>query len=81
MVIISLKQGRGGQWNVARAHVTLFSDMPLEAAIVLAKEVAHDEHMRSGRSLRVEMPGVASTLVLARYLEASEICGSHTMAA
>ncbi len=81
MVIISLKPGRTGNWNVTRAHVTLFSDLQLEAAIALAKEVAHDEHLRSGRPLRVEMPGPASTLVLARYLDAPESPANDVMAA
>ncbi|MBB5357274.1 hypothetical protein HDE76_000456 [Rhodanobacter sp. ANJX3] len=81
MVIISLKQGRNGNWNVTRAHITLFSDLQLEAGIALAKEVAYDEHVRSGRPLRVEMPGPASTLVLARYLNASEASSKDVMAA
>jgi hypothetical protein len=81
MVIISLKQGRNGNWNVTRAHVTLFSDLQMEAAIALAKEVAYDEHVRSGRPLRVEMPGPASTLVLARYLDAPEASANDVMAA
>lgn len=81
MVIISLKQGRNGNWNVTRAHVTLFSDLHLEAAIALAKEIAYDEHSRSGRPLRVEMPGPASTLVLARYLDAQEAFGNDVMVA
>ena len=81
MVIISLKQGRKGNWNVTRAHVTLFSDLQLDPAIALAKEVAYDEHLRSGRPIRVEMPGPASTLVLARYLDAPEASANDVMAA
>jgi len=81
MVIISLKQERKGNWSVVRAHVTLFSDMQLDPAIALAKEVAHDEHLRTGRPIRVEMPGPASTLVLARYLDAPEASANHDMAA
>lgn len=68
MVIISLKQAPSGSWSVSRAHIKLFSDLPLESAIALAKEMAHDEHARTRRPLRVEMPGPASTLVLATYL-------------
>jgi len=47
----------------------------------LAKEVAYDEHVRSSRPLRVEMPGPASTLVLARYLDAPEASANDVMAA
>lgn len=67
MVIISLKLSASGRWRVARSHVTLFSDLPLEEAIALAKEVAYDEHVRTRRPTRVEMPGPASTLILQRY--------------
>lgn len=70
MVIISLKQSSStGRWSVARAHVTLFSDLQLENAVTLAKEVAYDEHVRTRRCTCVEMPGAASTLVLQRYGE------------
>jgi hypothetical protein len=81
MVIISLKQAPKGSWSVARAHVSLFSDLQLDAAIALAKEVAHDEHLRTGRPIRVEMPGPASTLVLARYLDRHEASADDVMAA
>ncbi len=72
MVIISLKQSLRGSWSVTRAHVTLFSDLQLDAAITLAKDLAHDEYLRTHRPMRVEMPGPASTLVLARYMDAPE---------
>lgn len=69
MVVISLKQSLAGRWSVTRSHVTLFSDLPLETAVTLAKEVAYDEHVRTRRYTCVEMPGPASTLVLQRYGE------------
>lgn len=67
MVVISLKLSSTGRWSVARSYVTLFSDLQLESAIALAKEVAYDEHTRTRRLTCVEMPGLASTLVLQRY--------------
>jgi len=67
MVIISLKLALTGRWNVMRSHVTLFSDLLLEPAIALAKDVAYDEHVRTRRPVSVEMPGSASSLVLQRY--------------
>jgi hypothetical protein len=81
MVIISLKQSLKGSWSVTRAHVTLFSDLQLEPAITLAKEVAHDEHFRTHRPIRVEMPGPASTLVLARYLDTPDAVAEEVKAA
>lgn len=67
MVVISLKLSATGRWSVTRSHVTLFSDLPLEEATALAKEVAYDEHVRTRRVTCVEMPGLASTLILQRY--------------
>jgi len=67
MVVISLKLSSTGGWCIARSHVTLFSDLQLESAITLAKELAHDEHVRTRRPTCVEMPGHASALLLQRY--------------
>lgn len=67
MVVISLKLSATGRWSVTRSHVTLFSDLLLEEATALAKEVAYDEHVRTRRLTCVEMPGLASTLVLQRF--------------
>lgn len=69
MLVIALKLSSTGRWSVTRSHVALFSDLPLDAAIVLAKEVAYDEHVRTRRATCVEMPGMASTLVVQRYGE------------
>lgn len=68
MVIYSLEPSTQGQWNLCRSGVSLFSDLRLTAAIRLAREVARDEHFRSGLEVYVEMPGPASTLRLAQYV-------------
>lgn len=67
MVIYSLIQSSNGDWSIRRETVTLFSQMQLSPAIQLARETARDEHMRSGRSTIVEMPGPASTIRLALF--------------
>lgn len=67
MVIYSLNQSAEGQWNVCRSGASLFSDLQLPDAIRLAREVARDEHLRSGRSVCVEMPGTESTIRLAQF--------------
>lgn len=64
---ISLEPSETGSWKVCRTHVALFSDLQLGAAIKLARELARDEHQRSGYRVCVEMPGPASVIVLARY--------------
>lgn len=67
MVTYSLKQSLDGSWCVCRLGFSLFSDLRLGAAIKLAREVARDEHMRSGRSVCVEMPGTEASIRLAQY--------------
>lgn len=82
MVVISLKQSAAGRWSVARSHVTLFSDLQLEEAVTLAKEVAYDEHVRTRRHTCVEIPGPASTLVIQRFGDiAPEATGKNGAAA
>jgi hypothetical protein len=67
MVIYALSQMPDGSWSIRRAATTLFSQLRLGAAIQLAREVARDEHLRSGRSVSVEMPGPVSSIRLAQY--------------
>lgn len=70
MIVYSLSQSANGFWNVRRGGFSLFSDLHLGPAIKLARELARDEHHRSGRSACVEMPGPASTIRLAHYTRA-----------
>jgi hypothetical protein len=81
MVIISLKLSMAGGWKICRSHIALFSDLQLGAAIKLARDVARDEHQRSGRSVRVEMPGLTSTIVLARYTDDGDVRVDGTLVA
>lgn len=67
MVTYSLKQSTDGSWSVCRLGSSLFSDLRLGSAIKLAREVARDEHLRSGRSVCVEMPGTDTSIRLAQY--------------
>ncbi|WP_243042453.1 hypothetical protein [Dyella sedimenti] len=67
MVTYSLKSSAEGRWNVCRSGFSLFSDLPLTDAIKLAREVARDEYLRSGRTVYVEMPGTGSTIRLAQF--------------
>lgn len=67
MVIYSLRQAPDGTWRICRESATLFSQLQLGPAIQLARETARDEHIRSGRSTCVEMPGPASCIRLAQY--------------
>lgn len=67
MIVYSLKQSPEGQWSVCRSGFSLFSDLRLGPAINLAREVARDEHVRSGRAVCVEMPGLESSIRLAQY--------------
>lgn len=67
MVTYLLKQCPDDSWCVCRLGFSLFSDLRLGAAIKLARELARDEHLRSGRSVCVEMPGTESNIRLAQY--------------
>jgi len=67
MIIYALKPSTEGQWNICRSGFCLFSDLRLGPAITLAREVARDEHSRSGRAVCVEMPGLGSAIRLAQY--------------
>ncbi|QNK01015.1 hypothetical protein [Dyella telluris] len=73
MVTYSLKQLQDGSWCVCRLGFSLFSDLRLGAAIKLAREVARDEHLRSGRSVCVEMPGMESAIRLAQYARPPDV--------
>ncbi|GAB2545917.1 hypothetical protein [Rhodanobacter koreensis] len=81
MVTISLKPSETGSWKVCRAHIALFSDLQLGAAIKLARELARDEHQRTSRPLCVEMPGPISVIVLARYIGSAEVSDDDVLAA
>lgn len=81
MVTISLKQSAADTWVVRRCQVTLFSDLRLEPAISLAREIARDEHRRMGREMVVEMPGPTSTIVLAHYTKSDASGNAAAMAA
>lgn len=67
MITYSLKQSVEGVWSISRSGFSLFSDLRLGPAIKLAREVARDEHLRSGRVVRVEMPGPSANIRLAQY--------------
>lgn len=67
MVIYSLQPSAQGQWDVCRAGASLFSELPLPAAIPLARELARDEFLRCGGIVCVEMPGTESTIRLAQF--------------
>ena len=67
MVIYSIKEANGGRWSVCRLNLALFSGLSMVDAIQLAREVARDEFLRSGRDTLVEMPGPHTMIVLGRY--------------
>jgi hypothetical protein len=67
LVTISLRQSNAGTWLVRRCQISLFSDLTLGSAISLAREVARDEHQRTGHEVRVEMPGPNFAITLAHY--------------
>jgi hypothetical protein len=81
MVTFELKPSAKGYWDVCRSRVTLFSDMKLAPAIRLAREMARDEHQRSGHQICVEIPGPISTITLGRYEFVSCVAVNQKLAA
>ena len=67
MMPVSLVPATSSLWNIRRSGVTLFREMTLGAAIKLARELARDEHLSSGRDTCVEMPGVDGSIRLVLY--------------
>lgn len=67
MVLVSLVPATSDLWDIRRGRVVIFRDLALGAAIKLARELARDEHLRSGREIRVEMPGVDGAICLALH--------------
>lgn len=64
---ISLVQCGGDKWHVCRDSVPLFHRLKLGPAIRLARELARDEHRRSGQTVSVLLPGPDTTIRLAHY--------------
>lgn len=62
----------GYGWSVCRRDAELFSQLPLQQAIELARTVARDEHRRSRRPVRVEMAAARGQVVLARFATAGD---------
>lgn len=73
MIVYTLKQSAEGHWSICRSGFCLFSDLRLGPAITLAREVARDEHARSGRNVCVEMPGPESSIRLAQYESSARV--------
>lgn len=72
MMLVSLIPTTADLWNIRRGNITLFHELTLGAAIKLAREIARDEHLRSGRDTCVEMPGVSTPISLAMYARAPQ---------
>ncbi|MEI7035890.1 hypothetical protein [Fulvimonas yonginensis] len=66
-IVISLVECDGGKWNVCRDSVALFHRLKLGPAIRLARELARDEHRRSGHTVSVLLPGPDAAIRLAHY--------------
>ncbi|MEP6898704.1 MAG: hypothetical protein ABI870_09250 [Rhodanobacter sp.] len=70
MVLYTIAQTPAGPWSVRRQGLALFNDMQLAAAIRLARTVARDEHVRSHRTVRVEMRDAAHVIPLGNFDQA-----------
>lgn len=65
--LISLVECEGGAWSICRDSVVLYGQLRLGPAIRLARQLARDEHGRTGRDVSVVLTGLQDGIRLARY--------------
>jgi hypothetical protein len=75
MIVYTIRQDEGGQWEVCREDHLLFRELSLGPAIRLARDVARDEHNRSSRPTCVEMREGGSQTNLATYPKQADAAG------
>jgi hypothetical protein len=66
-IVLSLVEGDGGAWSICRDSVVLHDALRLGPAIKLARQLARDEHRRSGHDVSVWLTGPREAIQLARY--------------
>lgn len=81
MLTISIRPSPCASWHVCQHGLALFSDLPLERAIRLAREAARDQRQRLRRPVCVDMPGTNKPIVLARYAPIDGRLASHAQVA
>lgn len=85
MMLVSLIQTTAYRWSVRRGNTVLFRELLLGPAITLAREIARDEHLCSGRAICVEMQGIGGPIRLASYArppaDATEVSSGDSVAA
>jgi hypothetical protein len=85
MMLVSLTQTTAYRWSIRRGNIVLFRELLLGPAITLAREIARDEHLCSGRAICVEMLGTGGPIRLASYarppVDATEDSSGDTVAA
>lgn len=66
-IVISLVECSDATWNVCRDSVALLGRLRLGPAIKCARELARDEHRRTGERVSVVLTGSQPTIQLACY--------------
>lgn len=66
-IVISLVECPDGTWNVCRESLVLLGQLRLGPAIKHARELARDEHRRTGERVSVMLTGSQPTIQLACY--------------
>lgn len=67
MMRVLIAPTASGLWNICRSNTILFRDLPLAAAIKLARQLAREEHACSDRDIVVEMQCAGAPILLAHY--------------
>lgn len=77
MLLVSLYPADAGLWNVRLGQITLFRELSLDAAIELARQTAHLEHLRTGEDTCLEMPSLGGPVRLALHERGSFAALEH----
>ncbi|MCW8807551.1 MAG: hypothetical protein OQK79_05495 [Rhodanobacter sp.] len=67
MIVYTVKQTDHANWVVRRMGATLCGDMERELAMQQARDLARDEHLRSGQPTCVEIRDAGSVSNLGRF--------------
>lgn len=71
-MIYAIKEDGAGMWCICRAQTCLGSRLTLAQAIKQARQLARDQHVRSGLAVSVEMISPEGATTLAQYVQADD---------
>lgn len=70
--VYAIKEDGAGMWCICRAQVCFASRLTLAQAIKQARQLARDQHVRSGLAVSVEMISPEGAITLTQYVRADD---------